>query len=37
MPKTAREKLIEQSKKLPRIVQIPKKMEKRFGLYVIQF
>jgi len=31
MPKTAKEKLIEQSKKLPRIVQIPKKMEKRFG------
>ena len=31
MAKTAKEKLIEQSKKLPRIVQIPKKMEKRFG------
>ena len=31
MPKTAKEKLIEQSKKLPRIVQIPNKMEKRFG------
>ena len=31
MAKSAKEKLIEQSKKLPRIVQIPKKMEKRFG------
>jgi len=26
MPKTAKEKLIEQSKKLPRIVQIPKRL-----------
>jgi alkylated DNA nucleotide flippase Atl1 len=31
MPKSWREKLEEQSKKLPKIVQIPKKMEKRFG------
>jgi len=31
MPKTWRDKLIEQSKKLPRIVIIPKKMEKRLG------
>lgn len=31
MPKTWREKLEEQSKKLPKIVVIPKKMEKRFG------
>jgi hypothetical protein len=30
MAKTAREKLEEQSKKLPKIVVIPKKMEKRF-------
>jgi len=31
MSKTWREKLEEQSRKLPRIVVIPKKMEKRFG------
>ena len=31
MTKTWREKLEEQSKKLPKIVQISKKMEKRFG------
>lgn len=31
MSKTWREKLEEQSKKLPRVVVIPKKMEKRFG------
>lgn len=29
--KTWREKLEEQSKKLPKVVKIPKKMEKRFG------
>ncbi|MCD6528066.1 MGMT family protein [bacterium] len=31
MPKTWQEKLETQSKKLPKIVKIPKKMEKRFG------
>lgn len=31
MPKTAREKLEEQSRKLPKIVTIPEKMEKRLG------
>ena len=31
MAKSWREKLEEQSKKLPRVVVIPKKMEKRFG------